>query len=163
MRSELAAAFLHTPKIAFLDEPSVGLDILVREKLFQFLGEQNRKLGITYFLTSHDLEDIEMACDRVILIDSGQLIFDGSIPDLKDLYLDFREIKVVNPGTQVDYPSLVQCMERSKKEIRFRYDPSKYSSRDVFLILSEYFPVENIFLLQPTLRDVVKAIMNRRC
>jgi ABC-2 type transport system ATP-binding protein len=83
MRCELTAALLHNPKVLFLDEPTIGLDILVKSEIREFLLQVNRRYGTTILLTTHDLQDIEALCSRVIMLDDGRIIYDGSLDDLK--------------------------------------------------------------------------------
>ncbi len=82
MRMELMAALLHRPDIVFLDEPTIGLDVVAKANVRAFLAEINRARGTTIMITSHDMDDIEALCDRVMVIDSGEIQFDGSLPDL---------------------------------------------------------------------------------
>src|SRR2546425_8437861 len=83
MRCELAAALLHSPEVVFLDEPTIGLDLLAKEGIRRFLLEENRQRGATLILTTHDLSDIEELCERVIIIDRGKLLYDGGLRELK--------------------------------------------------------------------------------
>jgi ABC-2 type transport system ATP-binding protein len=84
MRCELAASLLHNPSIVFLDEPTIGLDIVVKSEIRDFLKELNQKYETTILLTTHDLQDIEALCSRVIMLDDGQIIYDGGLQQLKD-------------------------------------------------------------------------------
>ncbi|MFZ5828020.1 MAG: ABC transporter ATP-binding protein [Bacillota bacterium] len=86
MRADLCAAFLHNPAILFLDEPTIGLDVLVKEKIRRFLKAMNRERSTTVLLTTHDLRDVEEVCSRVILIDRGQIIYDGALVELLQSY-----------------------------------------------------------------------------
>src|SRR4029079_8963879 len=83
MRADLAAALLHDPAILFLDEPTIGLDVVAKERIRQFLSEYNRERGVTVILTTHDLEDIARLCPRVVLIDHGRVIYDGALEALR--------------------------------------------------------------------------------
>jgi ABC-2 type transport system ATP-binding protein len=83
MRCELAAALLHRPEVIFLDEPTIGLDLMAKEGIRRFLLEENRRRGTTLILTTHDLTDIEELCERVIIIDKGKLLYDGALRELK--------------------------------------------------------------------------------
>lgn len=83
MRCELAASLIHRPKLLFLDEPTIGLDVLVKESIRQFLKEINREYGTTILLTTHDISDIEALCSRVIMLDKGRIIYDGGLSDLR--------------------------------------------------------------------------------
>lgn len=92
MRCELAAAFLHNPAIVYLDEPTIGLDVAVKVKIRQFIKEMNRLRGTTVILTTHDMQDIEEICNRIIIIDSGKVLYDGSLQSIKERYGDKRVI-----------------------------------------------------------------------
>jgi ABC-2 type transport system ATP-binding protein len=84
MRCELAAALLHNPSILFLDEPTIGLDVMVKAEIREFLKDMNRRYQTTILLTTHDLQDIEALCSRVIMLDDGRIIYDGSLENLKE-------------------------------------------------------------------------------
>ncbi len=83
MRGELTAALLHDPEIVFLDEPTIGLDVVAKAAVREFLAEVNRERGVTVLLTTHDLADIERLCSRLLIIDHGRLIWDGGLDELK--------------------------------------------------------------------------------
>ncbi len=83
MRCELAAALLHRPSLLFLDEPTIGLDVLAKEAVRDFLREMNRRQGTTIFLTTHDLGDIEAVCRRAVVLDRGRIVYDGSVSGLR--------------------------------------------------------------------------------
>ncbi len=92
MRCELVAALLHNPSIVFLDEPTIGLDIVVKSEIREFLKDMNREHGTTILLTTHDLQDIEALCSRVIMLDDGQIIYDGGLEELKNRWGTGREV-----------------------------------------------------------------------
>jgi ABC-2 type transport system ATP-binding protein len=94
MRGDLAAALLHAPTMLYLDEPTVGLDIVSKGRVREFLAQCNRERGVTIMLTTHDLADVERLCDRVVVIDSGRLICDGSVEDVKRRYGGRRTLVV---------------------------------------------------------------------
>lgn len=93
MRCELAAALIHNPPLLFLDEPTIGLDVLVKLKIREFLKEINEKYHTTILLTTHDLSDIEALCDRVIMLDEGKIIYDGALGHLKDQWADGKALQ----------------------------------------------------------------------
>ncbi|WML43072.1 ATP-binding cassette domain-containing protein [Neobacillus sp. PS3-40] len=93
MRCELAAALIHNPPLLFLDEPTIGLDVLVKLKIREFLKEINEKYKTTILLTTHDLSDIEALCERVIMLDEGKIIYDGALRNLKDTWGDRKELR----------------------------------------------------------------------
>ena len=92
MRCELAAALIHNPPLLFLDEPTIGLDVLVKLKIRDFLKEINEKYNTTILLTTHDLGDIEALCDRVVMLDNGEIIYDGELQSLKDNWAEDKEV-----------------------------------------------------------------------
>jgi ABC-2 type transport system ATP-binding protein len=92
MRCDLAAALLHAPAIAFLDEPTIGLDVSVKEQVRQYVVEMQRRFGTTLLLTTHDLKDITETCDRLLLLDRGRLLFDGSLRDFERRFATERRI-----------------------------------------------------------------------
>lgn len=93
MRCELAASLLHNPSILFLDEPTIGLDIVVKTEIRQFLKAMNEAYNTTILLTTHDLQDIEALCSRVIMLDDGQIIYDGSLDELKERWGQGKEVR----------------------------------------------------------------------
>jgi len=92
MRCELVASLLHNPSILFLDEPTIGLDIMVKTEIREFLQKINRENGTTILLTTHDLQDIEALCSRVVMLDDGRIIYDGGLDELKSRWSKGREI-----------------------------------------------------------------------
>lgn len=103
MRCELAASLIHNPSILFLDEPTIGLDIVVKTEIREFLKSLNSRFGTTILLTTHDLQDIEALCSRVIMLDDGNIIYDGGLEELKERWgqgkeVAFRFAEPVTPG-----------------------------------------------------------------
>ena len=94
IRGELVASMLHDPEVLFLDEPTIGLDVVAKARVREFLAEINRERGVTILLTTHDLGDIERLCDRLLVLDRGALIYDGSLTTLKERYGDERTLVV---------------------------------------------------------------------
>ncbi|MFX3631292.1 MAG: ATP-binding cassette domain-containing protein [Candidatus Pristimantibacillus sp.] len=92
MRCEIVASLLHNPSILFLDEPTIGLDIVVKTEIREFLKDLNKEEGTTILLTTHDLQDIEALCSRVIMLDDGRIIYDGGLEDLKSRWSKGREV-----------------------------------------------------------------------
>lgn len=99
MRADLAAALIYNPKILFLDEPTIGLDVLIKEKITSAIKEINRKYGTTIILTTHDMVDIKELCTRIIIIDEGKKLYDGSLDDIKNKFGDIRHVYVLSKNT----------------------------------------------------------------
>jgi len=103
MRGDLVAAMLHAPSLLFLDEPTVGLDVVAKTRMLEFIAETNRSAHTTIVLTTHDMEDVERLCRRIIVIDSGRVIYDGDLAALKARYMPHRFLvltldEVIEPG-----------------------------------------------------------------
>lgn len=94
MRADLAAALLHDPQIVYLDEPTIGLDVVAKEKIRDFIREINRERGVTVILTTHDTQDIEKICERMILIDQGTVLYDGPVAQIKGRFGKLRTLVV---------------------------------------------------------------------
>ncbi|MDN4527597.1 ABC transporter ATP-binding protein [Fictibacillus fluitans] len=110
MRCELAAALIHNPPLLFLDEPTIGLDVLVKLRIREFLKEINAKYGTTILLTTHDLSDIEALCERVIMLDEGQIIYDGALRKLRENWGEGKQIQFAfaEEATHAELQSLTQ-------------------------------------------------------
>ncbi|MFD0768434.1 ATP-binding cassette domain-containing protein [Bacillus sp. CGMCC 1.60114] len=109
MRCELAAALIHNPPLLFLDEPTIGLDVLVKLKIRDFLKEMNERYKTTILLTTHDITDIEALCDRVVMLDEGKIMYDGSLDKLRSQWGAEKEIHF-QFGTPVVYQQLAMLM-----------------------------------------------------
>jgi len=94
MRADLAASLIHRPKVLYLDEPTIGLDVIVKERVRSAIKELNREYGTTIILTTHDLNDIEELCQRIIVIDSGRLVYDGTLDELRNRYGRTRTVRL---------------------------------------------------------------------
>ncbi len=93
MKCEFVASLLHNPKIVFLDEPTIGLDVVAKEKVREFIRKYNKENGTTFFLTTHDMDDIEELCDRIMIIDKGKIIYDGTVEDIRKKYVKTKIIR----------------------------------------------------------------------
>jgi len=113
MRCDLAASLLHAPEIAFLDEPTIGLDVSVKEQVREFVVEMQRRFGTTLVLTTHDLKDITETCDRLLLLDRGMLLFDGSLRDFEKRFATERRIllELEKPAAEGTAAELTRALE----------------------------------------------------
>lgn len=117
MRCELAAALIHNPPLLFLDEPTIGLDVLVKLKIREFLKEINEKYNTTILLTTHDLTDIEALCERVIMLDEGKIIYDGALRSLKEKWGDGKDIQF-----QFLQPVKIEELESLTREYELKWE-----------------------------------------
>src|SRR5439155_2934678 len=123
MRGDLAAALLHDPEILYLDEPTIGLDVVAKAAVREFLAELNRAKGVTVVLTTHDVSDIERICHRVIVIDHGRVIYDGGLDELRRRYGEERTLIVdlAEPGPPITVEgATVVRLEGPRQWLRFR-------------------------------------------
>ena len=95
MRGDIVAALLHSPKIVFLDEPTIGLDVVAKEKIREFIKYMNKSEQTTIIFTTHDMQDIAKVCDRLIIIDQGKKVYDGTIAEIKNKYSNIKNIEVM--------------------------------------------------------------------
>ncbi len=159
MRGDLAAALLHEPAILYLDEPTIGLDVVAKARMRDFLARLNRERGVTVLLTTHDMEDIERLCSRMLIIDHGHVIYDGSVEAIKDRFggertlvvdLEAEEPPLVVPGatvTQVDGP---------RQWLRFRR--AETSAAQVVSAVAATARLRDLTMEEPAIEDIVRRI-----
>jgi ABC-2 type transport system ATP-binding protein len=134
IRGELTAAMLHGPELLFLDEPTIGLDVVAKQRVRDFLIEINREDGVTVLLTTHDLGDIERLCERLLVIDHGSLIWDGAIADLRERYGGERTLIVdlEEPAAPLAVEGArVERVEGPRQWLRFRGSAAELTARVV--------------------------------
>ena len=158
MRADLAAALLHDPPLLFLDEPTIGLDVVAKERIRQFIRTINREQGVTVVLTTHDLGDVEKLCERILMIDRGHLMFDGTLEELRDRFSGDR-ILVVDfdgpppvlalPGTE-----LVR-QEASRVWLRVRRNGG---AADAMLALFRDYHIRDISVQEPEIEEIVRQV-----
>ena len=159
MRGELIAALLHEPPILFLDEPTIGLDLVSKEAVRGFLAELNREQGTTVLLTTHDLVDVERLCDRLLVIDRGSVIEDGTVAEIKQRYGQERTLVVdlVEPGPPLEIDgATVDRVEGPRQWLRFHRDHHTASS--LLAQIAERAAVRDVTVEEPAIEDVVRRI-----
>ncbi|NLW16497.1 MAG: ATP-binding cassette domain-containing protein [Firmicutes bacterium] len=159
MRAELAAALLHSPQVLFLDEPTIGLDVVARQNMRNLIKEING-LGITVFLTSHDTGDIENLCRRVIMIHNGQVVIDQSINSLKRNHLATKIIRV-RLETPIDSPPAIagaQVLKHKGAGLKISLDTTKLSVDELYMRLRQLAPIADITIGDPPLEDIIANI-----
>jgi len=161
MICEIAAILLHKPDILFLDEPTIGLDIVIKEKVRQAILNANKELGTTIFLTSHDLGDVEKLCNRIIIIDHGTVIKDESIEELKHEYLSERVITITYEdsidATGISYPIVSQ----NDNKLVIRVDTKQNSISDILKEFLNYGNVIDIESIPLPLEEVIYDIYTK--
>jgi ABC-2 type transport system ATP-binding protein len=158
MRCELAAALLHRPKLLFLDEPTIGLDALAKETIRGFLAAENRA-GTTILLTTHDLIDIERLCPRMLLIDRGQLVYDGSVETIRRRFGAERRMQVEFEGpAPAELPPGVEEEERRPERLVLRFRRDSISAGSLVEWLFARAPIADLAVEEPPIERIVAAI-----
>lgn len=163
MRCEIAATFLHDPKIVYLDEPTIGLDVLVKENIRKFIKDINKEKNTTVILTTHDLKDIEDVCNRIILLDKGQIIYDGEKQKFKDTYGKYIiaefiiKQKKANISESINSEE-IQVLEETENKLKIRFSHEETTIMKVMDKISEYCTIEDIHMKEAELEDILKEI-----
>ncbi len=161
MKCELIAALIHSPKVLFLDEPTIGLDVVMQKKLRDFIKEYNARFKATIILTSHYMEDVRQLCERVIIIDHGKVLYDGKLADIVKEYstnkylsvtfekpVDREKLEKLGEIESYDFPKVVLTVPMEK-------------SKHVAAKLLEEFSVDDINIEDPDIEDIVREIFQR--
>jgi ABC-2 type transport system ATP-binding protein len=158
MRSELAAAVLPMPRVLFLDEPTIGLDVEAKAAVRDFLRELNRTEGTTVILTTHDLDDITQLCNRLMIIDHGRLIYDGTVDRLRDAYGTTR-VLVVDLVDDVDVEVAGATAVRAEGRRRWlQFARDELSAAELIARVLARHEVVDLTLLEPDIEDIVRRI-----
>ena len=159
MRGDLAAALLHAPRIVYLDEPTIGLDIVSKARVRDFLARRNAERGVTVLLTTHDLADVERLCTRVVIIDAGRVICDGTVADVKDRY-GARRTLVVDLDTEHPALRLRDAETVSVDGVRQRIAFRRGETTPARLLeeISAVASVVDMSVEEPDIEDVVRRI-----
>jgi ABC-2 type transport system ATP-binding protein len=162
MRCELAAALLHTPALLFLDEPTIGLDVVAKEAIREFLASENRERGTTILLTTHDLSDIERLCPRMILIDHGKVVYDGSVDAIKRSFGSERRLCVDFEGAApAELPDGVELEERRAERLVLRFRRDQIPAAKLIAFLSERTPIADLVLEEQPIERIVAELYRR--
>jgi ABC-2 type transport system ATP-binding protein len=159
MRGELTASLLHDPELLFLDEPTIGLDVVAKGRVREFLARQNEERGLTVLLTTHDLGDIERLCKRLIVIDHGRVIYDGDLETLKARYGPERTLVVdleePAPPLEVEGARVVR-VEGARQWLAFRRDV--VSAARLAAAVADRAPLVDLAVEEPDIEDVIRRI-----
>jgi ABC-2 type transport system ATP-binding protein len=159
MRADLAAALLHNPRILFLDEPTIGVDIVAKERLRTFIKEINRDQKVTVLLTTHDMGDIEKLCSRMMIVDHGRVIYDGSVEQIRTQYGKTRTLVIEFEKELDDFDvphSVLLKSEGSKKW--FGFNRLDTSPSELISYIGSRFPIIDLTVLEPEVEEMVSSI-----
>lgn len=160
MRCELAAALLHDPGVLFLDEPTIGLDVVAKEQMRGFLRRINRERKTTVLLTSHDLDDIERLSSRVMVIDHGRIIHDGTVDSLKGRFGNIRELVVdlVESGGELPLPAGCSVKRAEGTRVTIEFDSDTIGAPALIAHILASHPIRDLSVHEPGIEEVVKRI-----
>ena len=159
MRCDLAAALLHNPPVLFLDEPTIGLDLIAKDQVRKFLKEINQKRRTTIILTTHDMDDIEKLCERIIILDEGSIVYDGRTETLKQDYIKEKilEIECYDSACSISSPG-VKVLKQEGSVTWLSFEKDKIFVKDVIKDILDRYDVKDISIHDPKVEDVVKNI-----
>ncbi len=162
MKCELIAALLHSPKVLFLDEPTIGLDVVMQQKLREFIKEYNEKYHATIILTSHYMKDVEQLCDRVIIIDHGKILYDGRLEDIVKKYTKHKYITVEfsEKVTKEKLEKLGKITEFDFPKVTFEI-PREKTNHTAAKILEE-FEVEDLNIEETSIEEIIRDVFSTR-
>lgn len=162
MRADLAASLIHNPRILYLDEPTIGLDIVIKKKIRQFLKELNQTCHTTVLLTTHDLEDIEDICDRIVIIDNGSLVYDGKLNMMKDTYALERAITIeaVTPITDADqrlqrFSGIHYVLSNNANQIKISFNRFEIKATELLGSFTSDYEVIDFKIDEPKIETVI--------
>ena len=158
MRADIAAAFLHDPEILFLDEPTIGLDVIAKDKIINFIKYINKVKNTTMIFTSHDLKDIEKVCEKIIIIDHGKKIYDDSIYNMKKMQGGYKCIEIELHNNQPILIPNTKVMDIGLNRKRVIITDNTVNINDVIVKLIKEYKVDNIILKDSDIEEIIKDI-----
>ncbi|MGH2444134.1 MAG: ABC transporter ATP-binding protein [Chloroflexota bacterium] len=163
MRGEVAAALLHDPTVVFLDEPTIGLDVVSKVRLLEFLAESNRERGVTVVLTTHDIADVERLCERMLIIDHGKMIYDGGVTAIRD-HFGGERVLIVDLERPIDALQIegtrVERVDGARQWLHFRRE--QISTARVIAEIAERAPILDLTVEEPAIEELVRKIYLER-
>lgn len=162
MRADIAASLLHDPVILFLDEPTIGLDVVAKERMRNFIREINQERGVTVILTTHDMSDIEKLCKRMILIDNGQVMYDGDLTKIKERFGKDRILVIDLEEESADFSverAKVARQEANRKWIQFGRD--EITASQLISQISEKYEIKDLSIQDPEIEVMIRNIYEK--
>ncbi|AUD65832.1 sugar ABC transporter ATP-binding protein [Tenericutes bacterium MZ-XQ] len=168
MRADIAASLLHNPKVLFLDEPTVGLDVVAKQKMREAIKLMNHKFQTTVILTTHDLDDIEELCERIMIIDEGTIIYDGSIDKIKKDFGFMRQVEFeIKEEVELDFKNKYNLSEEDLKvnrelnKISVQFNKNKISVSEITHFVMKHAFVTDINISETSIEDIVRNIYEK--
>ena len=163
MRADLCAALLHDPILLFLDEPTIGLDVVAKERIRKFIQYINQERSTTILLTTHDLSDVEKLCQRVIIIDKGKKIFDGALADIKTRYGGKRQL-IVDLEEEMTAVNIegAQVLDQADRRITYQFERGEISASELIGRLSEIYRIRDLEVREPEIEETIRRIYENK-
>jgi ABC-2 type transport system ATP-binding protein len=168
MRGDLAAALLHDPELLYLDEPTIGLDVVAKSRIRELLLDINRNRGVTVLLTTHDLADIEVLCPRMVIVDHGRKLFDGLLTSIRDKFGGERtlvaELQVDNPSGLRDQPNMpelpagVRQLPSEWPYVVLGFARDALPAHELIAWLGARYPLHDVTFSEPQIEDIIRRI-----
>ncbi len=159
MRSDIVASLLHSPEIVFFDEPTIGVDIIGKETIRSFIKELNEKDKVTMIFTTHDMQDIEQTCNRLIIIDKGSIMYDGSLHEIRNKYGTSRElIAEFNEETKVQPINDVIIEDKEDRRVSFTFDNNVIDVNKLMHEILGKYSVRDITVKEPEIESIIQKM-----
>ncbi len=159
MRADIAMLLLHGPELIFLDEPTLGLDVLAKQQMIRFLKKINRERGTTVVVTSHDMNDLEEMAQRMVLLNKGQIAFDGSFDELREVLGGFYRIQITTPVHE-PAPRLpaLKLLSSENGFHEYEFDRKKLEIHEILGMLAEFTQIQDVEIKKAPIEDVVAGL-----
>lgn len=159
MRGDIAAAMLHSPSVLFLDEPTIGLDADAKLAIRNFIKEINRTRGVTVILTTHDLDDVEQLCSRIIVVNNGKIVEDGPIESIIHKLTPHRMlvVELQKPCADLSTPNAIVIKQEGLK-IWYQFEKEAISASELIAALSQKLPIQDISVKEPNVEDAIREV-----
>lgn len=163
MRADICAALLHDPAILFLDEPTIGLDVVAKERIRQFILHLNQERGTTVILTTHDLQDVEKLCERVMIIDGGRKLFDGSLSTLRDRFGGQRQLVVdfAEPYAQPDVMGATRIAQEEQR-VTYQFDRQVVTASELIGRLTARYRIQDLEVREASIEETIRRIYEEK-
>ncbi|MFO7172667.1 MAG: ATP-binding cassette domain-containing protein [Bacillota bacterium] len=159
MRADLAAALLHNPRLVYLDEPTIGLDVVAKERIRRFIKEINRERGVTIILTTHDMQDVEKLCERMILIDHGRVVYDGPVEEVKRRFGRHRILVVDLEGAPEEVSvEGAEVIRRENGRVWLRFNRDEISAAQLIHRVGQRYNIVDLTLEEPEIEGIIARI-----
>jgi ABC-2 type transport system ATP-binding protein len=161
MRADIAASLLHDPAILFLDEPTIGLDVVAKDRMRKFIREINKERGVTVILTTHDMSDIEKLCKRMILIDKGKIMYDGELAKIKELFGADRILTIDFEGDVPFQEKGVQLIRAEGNRKWLRFNREEISTAQLLAEIGKKYEIKDLIVQEPEIDYIIRKIYER--